>query len=91
VKTLEEWYAQRTAVTPTGDAAADAVIAKIATIRDATCACEKSACLDEVDKQLASVGTFADNAPQGARDLGKKLLEDTARCAAKVRTLTDPH
>lgn len=87
---LEKWYAQRTAVQPTGDAAADAFVAKLAAVRDATCKCEKAACLDQVDKQLMAVGKIPQNAPEAARTLASKLLEDAARCAARVRTLTDP-
>ncbi len=91
VKVLEAWYAQRTEVKPTGDAAADAFIAKVVAIRDATCACADAKCLDRVDQQLTALGTLPDSAPQAARDLGSKLFEDSARCAARVRTLTDPH
>src|SRR5262249_25497914 len=49
---IDAWYGQRTPVAPTGDAAADAVIAKIAAVRDAACACRDAACLDRVDGQL---------------------------------------
>ena len=90
VKMLEAWYAQRTPVVPTGDAASDAVIAKIAAMRDAACACNDAACLDRVDKTLPSIGTLPEKAPQAARDLGSKLIEDASRCATRVRTLTDP-
>lgn len=87
---LDAWYAHRTRVTPTGHAAADAVIAKIAAVRDATCECRDGACLDRVDKQLVAIGEMPPDAPQAARDLGSKLLEDAARCANRVRTITDP-
>jgi len=87
---LDEWYAQRTPVVPTGDAAADAVIAQIAAVRDAACECRDAACLDRVDTQLVTIGTMPTTAPQAARELGGKLLEDAARCATRVRTLTDP-
>ncbi|HLL25578.1 MAG TPA: hypothetical protein VK427_25755 [Kofleriaceae bacterium] len=87
---LDEWYAQRTPLVPTGDAAADAVIAKIAAIRDAACECRDGACLNKLDAQLGGVGTMPANAPEAARTLGSKLLEDAARCANRVRTITDP-
>jgi len=87
---LDTWFARRTAVTQTGDAAADAVIARIAAVRDATCECKDATCLERVDKQLISIGTMPPSAPQAARDLGAKLLEDAARCANRVRTVTDP-
>lgn len=90
VQMLETWYAQRTPVEPTGDAAADAFIAKLAALRDATCKCDQAACLGEVDKQLVAIGKPPENIPETARTLASKLLEDTARCAARVRTLTDP-
>ena len=86
---LDAWFGQRTKVTPTGDAAADAVIARIAAVRDAACACPDTACLDRVDKQLSEVGTMPQTAPEAARTLGGKLLEDASRCASRVRTLGD--
>jgi hypothetical protein len=84
---LEAWYGQRTPVVPTGDAAADAVIARIAAVRDAACACKDAACLDGLNAQLAGVGTMPAAAPDAARRLGSKLLEDAGRCASRVRTM----
>ena len=90
VQMLETWYAQRTPVEPTGDAAADAFIAKLAAVRDDACKCEKAACLDQLTAKLQAVGAVPQNAPEAARSLASKLLEDAGRCAARVRTLTDP-
>jgi len=59
-------------------------------VRDATCECRDAACLERVDKQLVAIGTMPETAPQTARTLGSKLLEDAARCANRVRTVTDP-
>jgi hypothetical protein len=87
---IDTWYAKRTPIVATGDAAADAVITKIGEVRDATCACKTQACLDGVDKLLAQVPKMADTAPQAARDLGGKLIEDATRCANRVRTIDDP-
>jgi hypothetical protein len=87
---LDAWYAQRTPVAPTGDAASDAVIARIAAVRDAACACRDAACLDRVDQQLVSIGAMPQAAPASARTLGSKLLEDAGRCASRVRTLGAP-
>jgi hypothetical protein len=87
---LDAWYGQRTPVTPTGDAAADAVIARIAAVRDAACECRDAACLDRLDKQLGEVGTMPATAPASARTLGSKLLDDAGRCASRVRTLPAP-
>lgn len=84
---LEWWYGQRTPVTPTGDADADAVIAKIVAVREATCQCRDAACLDRVQQQLVAVGTLPQAAPDAARTLGRKLLDDIGRCAARVRLL----
>jgi hypothetical protein len=90
MKVLDTWYAKRTPVTPTGDAAADAVITKIAAVRDATCQCKDGTCLDDLTKNLVAVGEMPATAPQAARDLGSALLADAARCANRVRTITDP-
>jgi hypothetical protein len=87
---VEAWYAQRTPVVPTGDAATDAVIAKMAALRDAACACRDAACLDALDPQLAAIGALPATAPEAARTLGSNLFGDAARCAQRVRTMTDP-
>ena len=87
---LDAWYGQRTPVTPTGDAAADAVIARIAAVRDAACECRDAACLDRLDQQLGEVGSMPATAPASARTLGGKLLDDAGRCASRVRALTAP-
>jgi hypothetical protein len=84
---IDAWYAQRTPVAPTGDAAADAVIARIAAVRDAACVCQDAACLDRVDQQLTGVGELPAAAPAAARTLGIKLLEDAERCASRLRML----
>jgi hypothetical protein len=88
--TLDSWFARRTPVENTGHAEADAVIAKIAAVRDATCECKLGSCLDQLEKQLVAVGAMPKDAPEAARTLGSKLLEDAARCANRVRTITDP-
>lgn len=87
---LDAWYARRTEVTPVGDAEADAVIAKMVALRDETCACKTGKCLDALTPKLGAVGTMPATAPQAARDLGTKVLEDVARCAQRIRTLDDP-
>ncbi len=87
---LEAWYGQRTAVVPTGHAAADAVIAKIAAVRDAACACRDRPCLEALQQQLGAVGEMPKAAPDAAKLLGSKLLEDAGRCAARVRTQGPP-
>jgi hypothetical protein len=84
-KDVDEYYAQRTPVTPTGDAAADAVITKVAAMRDAACACKDQACIDKVDDQLVKIPAMPAIAPQAARDLATKLLDDASRCAQRVK------
>lgn len=83
---MTAYYAQRTPVTKTGDAAADAVVGKVGAVRDAMCGCEDMKCVARVDKTIDSIGTFGSNAPQAARDLGGKLLDDVARCEARVNS-----
>ncbi len=82
---LDAYYAERTPVTQTGDPASDAVIAKVASMRDAACACKDAPCLDKVDEQLVQIAAMPAGAPQTARDLAGKLLDDAARCAQKIR------
>ena len=82
---LQKWYGRRTDVTPTGDATADAVMTKIAQIRDAMCACADMTCLNTVDKQIAAIGGLGSNAPQAARDLGGKLYDDIGRCEKRIQ------
>jgi len=87
---LDAWYGQRTPVVPTGDAAADVVIAQMAKLRDAACACKDAACLDRLDAQLTTIKVMPTNAPDTARTLASKILEDAGRCASRVRTLDAP-
>ncbi len=84
-KLMDEYYAQRTPVTPTGDAAADAVITKIAAMRDAACACTDQACVDKVDQQVVAIPPMPAGASQAARDLASKVLDDAQRCAERVK------
>jgi hypothetical protein len=76
---LDRYFAQRTPVTKTGDAAADELIAKIAAMRDAACACQDQTCLDKL--QIPSIPA---KLPDAARDLATKLLDDAARCAQRI-------
>ncbi|MCX5748618.1 MAG: hypothetical protein NT062_39750 [Proteobacteria bacterium] len=82
---VEQWYATRTPVTPTGNAAADAMIGKIVKIRDAACACTTIPCLDALGAQMGDLGAFASDAPEVARTLGAALLDDVGRCGARLR------
>ena len=82
---LEGYYAARTKIVPTGDAASDAVIAHIGEIREAMCTCATMTCLETIDKELDTVGALPATAPKTARDLGEKLIDDIGRCEAKIR------
>ena len=84
-RTLDAYYNRRTDVTKTGDAASDAAIAKLAEIRDAACECRKSSCIDALDAKLTQVPALTATAPQAAKDLAAKLLDDSARCAERAR------
>jgi hypothetical protein len=86
-KDVDEYYGQRTPVTPTGDAAADAIVTKVAAVRDAACACKDQACIDGVDKKLVAIPAMPGTAPQAARDLATKLLDDASRCAQRVKLM----
>jgi hypothetical protein len=83
---LEGYYAERTKIAPTGDAASDAVIAHIGEIRESMCACSTMMCLEMIDKQLETIGSLPATAPQPAHDLGNKLIDDIGRCEARIRT-----
>ena len=84
---MASWYAQRTPVVPTGDAASDEVITRIARARDRMCACTDLACLTEVDATLDLLGSFPKTAPATAKDLGSKLIDDMGRCETRVKQL----
>jgi hypothetical protein len=76
---LDRYFAQRTPVTKTGDPAADDVIAKVAAMRDAACACQDQTCLDKIQ-----IPSMPSSLPDAARDLAKKLLDDAERCAQRI-------
>ena len=79
MKKLDRYFAQRTPVTKTGDPAADDVIAKVAAMRDAACACQDKTCLDKIQ-----IPSMPSSLPDAARDLVKKLLDDSERCAQRI-------
>jgi hypothetical protein len=83
---LDSYYAERTKIVPTGDAASDLVIDHIGEIRESMCACSTMMCLEMIDKQLDTIGALPPKAPQSAHDLGNKLIDDIGRCEAKIRT-----
>ncbi len=87
---VDAWYARRTAVVPTGDAAVDDVIAQMATMRDAACECRDAACFARLDQTLGTIPPMPASASPAARTLAGKVLEDAARCAARVRTAGEP-
>lgn len=76
---LEKYFAQRTPVTKTGDADADDLIAKVAAMRDAACACTDQACLDKLQ-----VPEMPPSLPDAARDQVTKLLDDATRCSQRI-------
>ena len=84
-RTLDAYYNNRVAVTKTGDAASDDAIAKLAALRDAACDCRTSSCIDALDKRLTELPPLPATAPQAAKDLAGKLLNNSAVCAERAR------
>ena len=84
-RTLDAYFNQHTEVTKTGDAASDGAIAKLAAIRDAACECRTSACIDKLDAKMNDMPSLPPTAPQAAKDLAGKVLDDAARCAQRAR------
>lgn len=82
---VEAWYNTRTPVKPTGDAKADEVIGRIVKLRDAACACSDEPCLAAIDKQLDTIGSFAQGTSDDAIKLGEALMDDVGRCGARIR------
>ena len=84
-RTLDAYYNQHTDITKTGDAASDDAIAKLGAIRDAACECRSSACIDKLDAKMNDMPQLPTTAPQAAKDLAGKVLDDAARCAQRAR------
>lgn len=84
-RTLDAYYNQRTPLTKIGDAASDDALAKLAAVRDAACDCRTSSCIDALDAKLSQLPPLPATAPQAAKDLAGKLLDDSARCADRAR------
>lgn len=84
-RTLDAYYAQRTQVLKTGDAATDAALAKVVEIRDAMCSCSTMMCLETVDKRLDEITALPASATPAIRENGSKLIDDIGRCEAKIR------
>jgi hypothetical protein len=82
---LDAYYAERAKVEPTGDAASDAVIKRAVDVREAMCSCSTMMCLELVDKRLDEIGALPDKAPQVARDMGGRVIDDIGRCETRIR------
>jgi hypothetical protein len=81
--TLDAYFAIRAAVTPTGDAAADAKIRQLGALRDEACACADQPCLEKLNAKVGDLGL--EKAPQAAKDLAGKILDDMLRCQERLK------
>ncbi len=79
---LAAWYGERTAPPTTGDAAADAALVKLASQRDAACACKDLACARQAGSELDAA--LPSDAPAIARDAAAKMVDEVARCRQKL-------
>ena len=84
---LDAWYAERTPVVPTGDKAADELIARAAALRDEVCACTDLACRDRVDKKLDTIGTLPQGAPAAARARRQAARRHGSLCRHQAQAL----
>ncbi len=80
---LDAYYAERAQLVPTSDPATDAVLAKLAAQRDATCACADQACALAAAKELPD--PLPKNAPPKALELGGQLIDDIGKCSRDQR------
>lgn len=80
---LASWYGERTAPEATGNAAVDAVLAKLVTQRDTACACKDMACTRQAETGMNDLALPAD-APPVANDTKAKILDEVARCKQKL-------
>jgi hypothetical protein len=81
---LAAWYGERTAPPTTGHAAADAALGKLASQRDAACACKDLACARQAGSELEDA--MSSDAPTIARDAAAKMVDEVARCRQQLAT-----
>lgn len=77
---LASWYGERTAPPTTGAADVDAVLVKIASERDAACACKDLGCVRKAVTELA----LPAGAAAAAEDAKAKMLDEVERCKQKI-------
>ncbi len=84
---LDAYYAERTPVTPTGDARRDRALQQLAKHRDEVCACADHACASRVvDAFLAgSIEPVGGSAPEPVLELADRLLDEVSRCTSELR------
>jgi hypothetical protein len=79
---LAAWYGERTVPAPTGNAAVDEILGKLAAQRDAACACKDMACVRAAETAL-EVTLPADASPAAAGTKAE-ILDEVARCKQKL-------
>jgi len=82
---LTAWYGERTAAPTTGNAAADAAVAKLAGRRDTACACKDLACAESAGTGLdAELAALPSDTPKAERAAAAKMIDEVARCRQKI-------
>jgi hypothetical protein len=82
---LTAWYGERTAAPTTGNAAADAAVAKLVARRDAACACKDLACARSAGTGLdAELAALPSDTPKAERDAAAKMIDEVARCRQRL-------
>ena len=82
---LTAWYGERTAAPTTGNAAADAAVAKLASQRDAACACKDVACVRATNTGLdAELAALSTDTAKPAHDAAAKMIDEVARCRQRL-------
>lgn len=82
---LKAWFGERTAAPTTGNADADAAIAKLAAHRDTACACKDLACARSAATGLdAELAALPSDTPKAGHDAAVKIVGEVARCRQKL-------
>ena len=82
---LTAWYGERTAAPMTGNAAADAAVAKLVVRRDTACACKDLACARNAGSGLdAELAALPADTSRAERDAAAKMIDEVARCRQRL-------
>ena len=73
---LDQFYRDRIAISPTGDAASDAKLHELEAIRERACACKDQPCAEAIERDIDPATMLPTSGPESARQLANLVLSE---------------